>query len=200
MRKKLVKDTQMEEQILEAGKRLFFKEGKLYATMQDIADELKVSRPVVNYYYRTKESLMDFFYKDALTCTSKRLNYIIEPGATFYEGVASYIEDTLNHREEYPYLDTFMAIEANCHPLTTDLTEYKAEKLARFLSMVKDEMDKGTILKTEPINFLFDMLSLITYPLVIGSLYKSILSIDEKAYNKALKERKEIILKRLFAK
>jgi AcrR family transcriptional regulator len=199
MRKKVQKDTQMEEQILETAKRLFFKEGKLYATMQDIADELKVTRPVVNYYYRTKETLMDFFYKDALTCISKRLNFIIEPGLTFYEGVSAYIEDTLNHREEYPYLDTFMAIEFNCHPLTADLTEYKAEKLARFLAIVKEEMAKGTIMKTEPINFLFDMLSLITYPLVIGPLYKSILTMNETNYRKALEERKEIILKRLFA-
>lgn len=198
MRKKIEKDTRMEQQIAETAKRLFFVEGKLHATMQDIADELKVSRPVVNYYFRTKDALMEVFYRDAITCTSKRLNYVIEPGATFYEGISNYIEDTLNHREEYPYLDTFMVIEMNCRPLTADLSGYKAQKLAKFLNIVSNEMEKGTILRTEPINFLFDMLSLITYPLVIGPLYKSILEIGDKLYKKALDERKQIILKRLF--
>jgi len=152
----------------------------------------------VNYYYRTKESLMDVFYKDALTCTSKRLDFITEQGATFYDGIANYIEDTLNHREDYPYLDTFMAIEVNCHPLTADLSEYKAYKLSQFLAIVKIEMDKGTIIKTEPVNFLFDMLSLITYPLVIGPLYKNVLSLSDNVYKKSAWRKKRNYFKKAF--
>ena len=200
MRKKIEKDTQMEERILETAKRLFFMEGKLHATMQDIADELKVTRPVVNYYFRTKDTLTERFYKEAVSCLSKRLDYAIEPGAVFYEGISNYVEDTLNHREKYPYLDIFMVIEMNCQPLTADLSDYKAEKLAKFLKIAKQEMDKGNILITEPTNFLFDMLSLIFYPLVIGPLYKNILSIEDESYKEIMNERKEIILKRLFVK
>jgi len=190
----------MEQAILEAAKRLFFVEGKLHATMQDIADELKVSRPVVNYYFRTKDVLMDVFYKDAISCIVKRLNYVIEPSATFYDGISNYIEDILNHRDKHPYLDTFMVIEMNCRPLTADLSDYKADKFARFLSIVEKEMKKGTILKTDPVNFLFDMFSLITYPMVIGPLYKNVLAISDRHYKKILGERKTIILKRLFTK
>jgi AcrR family transcriptional regulator len=200
MRKKVEKDTKMEEQIIVTAKRLFFKEGKLHATMQDIADELKVSRPVVNYYFRTKDFLIESFYKEAVECLSRRLDYVIEPGVLFYDGISNYVEDTLSTRNEYPYLDTFMVIEMNCRPLTADLSDYKAEKLAKFLNIVKKEMEKGAILKTEPANFLFDLLSLITYPLVIGPLYKNILSIEDTKYKRIISERKEIILKRLFVK
>lgn len=200
MRKKLEKDTRMEEQIIDTAKRLFFMEGKLHATMQDIADELKVSRPVVNYYFRTKDMLMEKFYKEAVVCLTNRLNFVIEPGSSFYNGISNYVEDTISSRNKYPYLDTFMVIEMNCRPLTADLSDYKAEKLAKFLNTVKQEMKKGTILKTDPVNFLFDLLSLITYPLVVGPLYKNILSIENKNYKKIIDERKEIILKRLFVK
>ena len=75
-----------------------------------------------------------------------------------------------------------MVIEMNCRPLSADLSDYKVEKLSKFLNVVKKEMDKGTILKTEPVNFLFDLLSLLTYPLVIGPLYKNILSIKDTPY------------------
>jgi AcrR family transcriptional regulator len=190
----------MEEQIIATAKRLFFMEGKLHATMQDIADELKVSRPAVNYYFRTKDTLMEKFYKEAVECLSNRLNYVIEPGALFYEDISNYIEDSLNTRDKYPYLDTFMVIEMNCRPLSADLSDYKVERLAKFLDIVKKEMDKGTILMTDPLNFLFDLLSLITYPLVIGPLYKNILSVEDTDYKQIIGERKEIILKRLFAK
>jgi len=118
----------MEEQILETAKKLFFMEGKLHATMQDIAGELKVSRPVMNYYFRTRAALTERFYKEAVSCLSRRLDYIIELAATVYEGISNYIEDTLNHREEHTYLDTFMVIEMNCRPLTSDLSDYKSDK------------------------------------------------------------------------
>lgn len=200
MRKKIEKDTTMETQILDTAKQVFFVEGKLDATMQDIADVLKVTRPVVNYYFRTKDILIEKFYKEAVTCLSHRLNHVTEPGKLFYESIANYIEDSLNSREKYTYLDTFMVIEMNCRPTSADLSDYKAEKLIKFLDIVKKEMEKGTILKTDPINFLFDMLSLIYYPLVIGPLYKNILSISDNDYKRILGERKEIILKRLFVK
>lgn len=200
MRKKAEKDNKMEIQILDTAKRLFFVEGKLHTTMQDIADEIKVSRPVVNYYFRTRDMLMEIFYKEAVSCLIKRLDYVIEPGVNFYQGISNFIEDTFTQRDKNPYLDTFMVIEMNCRPLTADLSDYKAEKFKTFLDLVKTEMEKGTILKTDPVNFLFDLFSLITYPLVIGPLYKNILDLSDPHYKTILSERKEIILKRLFAK
>jgi TetR/AcrR family transcriptional regulator len=94
MRKKIEKDTSMELQILDTAKRVFFVEGKLNATMQDIADELKVTRPVVNYYFRTKDILIEKFYKEAVTCLSDRLNHVIEPGKPFYDCISNYIEES----------------------------------------------------------------------------------------------------------
>lgn len=200
MRKKVEKDTKMEEEILEAAKKLFFVEGKLHATMQDIADEVKVSRPVVNYYFRTKDALMEIFYKEVVDCIVKRLDYVINSESDFHTGIYNYIDDTLTHRDKYPYVDTFMVIEMNCQPFTADLSHYKIEKFEKFLKIVKSEMEKGTILKTDPINFLFDMFSLITYPLVIGPLYKNVLNMTDTHYKKLLADRKEIIMKRLFVK
>lgn len=200
MRKKIEKDNRMEEQIIKTSKRLFFMEGKLHATMQDIADELKVTRPVVNYYFRTKDVLIERFYKEAVDCLTQRLNHMLEPGLSFYEKISNYIGDSLDTGEIYTYLDTFMVIEMNCRPLSADLSDYKVEKLIKFLDMVQKEMENGTILKTNPINFLFDLLSLITYPHVIGPLYKNILSIGDDRFKIILDERREIILKRLFVK
>jgi TetR/AcrR family transcriptional regulator len=200
MRQKIVKDTKMEEQIIAAAKRVFFTEGKLHATMQDIADEIGVTRPVVNYYFRTKDVLMEKFYKETIECLTVRLNFLLDTDSSFYNNISNFIEDSFNARNKYPYVDTFMVIEMNCRPLTSDLSEYKAEKFMKFLKIVQQEMDKNTLLKTDPLNFLFDLFSLITYPLVIGPLYKNILDVSDKRYKESMAERKEIILKRLFVK
>lgn len=175
-------------------------EGKLHATMQDIAEELKVTRPVVNYYFRTKDVLIERFYKEATACLTQRLDFVIDSDLSFYEGISKFIESTFSDREKHTYLDVFMVIEMNCRPLSADLSDYKAEKFIKFLKVIDSEMEKGTILKTHPLNFLFDLFSLITYPLVIGPLYKEVLSIKNSDYKKLLGERREIILKRLFVK
>ncbi|MFH6991149.1 TetR/AcrR family transcriptional regulator [Flavobacterium sp. FlaQc-48] len=84
----------MREQIIAAAKRMFFTERKLHDTMQDIADEIGVTRPVVNYYFRTKDVLMEKFYKETIECLTVRLNFLLDTDSSFYNNISNFIEDS----------------------------------------------------------------------------------------------------------
>ena len=67
-----------------------------------------------------------------------------------------------------------------------------------FLNRLEEEMEKGTIEKMEPIQFLLNMISLVNFPLAVRPLLQQNLNINDKEYKRILSERKEIILNTLF--
>ena len=50
-------DLNSEHKILDAAKTIFIQKGFDGARMQDIADEAKLNKSLVHYYYRSKEEL-----------------------------------------------------------------------------------------------------------------------------------------------
>jgi TetR/AcrR family transcriptional regulator len=62
-------------------------------------------------------------------------------------------------------------------------------------------MKKGTIPTYEPANFLINIMSLITFPIVMRPVFREVFNIStEEQYQKIYKERKEIAMTILFNK
>ena len=55
-----------EERILEAAKTVFIRKGFDGASMEDIAAEAEITRPSLNYYFRTKEKLFSAIFVFAM--------------------------------------------------------------------------------------------------------------------------------------
>ena len=53
------RDKGTEQLIKDTAKRIFFSDGKLHATTQDIADAAGVNRTLVNYYFRSRDMLFE---------------------------------------------------------------------------------------------------------------------------------------------
>ena len=56
----------MEQKIIEAAKATFLKKGFKDTNMSDIAAEVGLTRPAMNYYFRTKERLFQAVFGDIL--------------------------------------------------------------------------------------------------------------------------------------
>ena len=97
------RDTGAEENIKEAAKRIFFVEGKLNATTQDIANEAGVNRTLLNYYFRTREALFDQVYKEALSALSQKMDEVFKAELPFRQKVENIIEVFLEDIITYPF-------------------------------------------------------------------------------------------------
>ena len=60
------RDTGTEQLIKDTAKRIFFSEGKLHATTQDIADAAGVNRTLLNYYFRSRDILFEQVATEAM--------------------------------------------------------------------------------------------------------------------------------------
>ncbi len=59
------KKDQTQELIKETAKNLFFVKGKFDATTQEIADEAGVNRTLINYYFRSRDKLIQIIFDEA---------------------------------------------------------------------------------------------------------------------------------------
>ena len=63
----MTRDLSAEEKILNAARRVFENKGMSGARMQEIADEAKINKSLLHYYYRSKQNYLKPFLKQHLT-------------------------------------------------------------------------------------------------------------------------------------
>ena len=189
---------QTEELIKETAKKMFFTEGKFHATTQEIADEAKVNRTLINYYFRSRNNLINIIFDEAKMVSHEKSRAIFDRDKDIKDLIAEFIDDSLNTGIQYPYLETYIVTQMNKQDVCVFERNDMKEVTKAFLSRLEEEMENGRINKMEPIQFLLNMISLINFPLTVRPLIQQNLDINDKDYKRILSERKEIILNTLF--
>lgn len=196
------KDTETEDAIKQAAKRLFFVEGRFNATTQEIADAAGVNRTLLNYYFRSRNKLFDLVLMDARKHFKKKMQFVFQSDITFKEKIEQFIEIYLAEAIAYPYLETYMVARLNQKLVKNEIPQEHEEQtkndMKKFLAAVESEMEKGTIKKMDPVHFIWNLVSLLSFPIVMKPMYKRMLDLNDKEYQKLIEDRKEIILSMMF--
>lgn len=191
-----IKKDQTQELIKETTKNLFFVKGKFDATTQEIADAAGVNRTLINYYFRSRDNLIQIIFDEAHKVEHEKSDIIMNSDLPFKEKISQFIESSLSTSLQYPYLETYIVSQinkGNCHK--KDIEEGELEKLYKD---IETEMELGNIEKMKPIQFVLNMISLLVFPSAIRPLLMENLMIDETEFDKIISERKGIILNMLF--
>lgn len=190
------KKDQTQELIKETAKNLFFVQGKFKATTQEIADEAGVNRTLINYYFRSRDNLIQIIFDEAHRLEKKKSEIIMNSDLPFKEKIAKFIDGSLSTSLQYPYLETYIVSQINkgsCHK--KDVEENELKKLYQD---IEREMELGNIEKMKPVQFLINMISLLVFPSAVRPLFLENLMIGNKEFDKIISERKDIILNMLF--
>jgi TetR/AcrR family transcriptional regulator len=190
------KKDQTQELIKDTAKNLYFVKGKFDATTQEIADAAGVNRTLINYYFRSRDNLIQIIFDEAQKVEKEKSEIIMNSDLPFKEKISQFIDGSLSTSLQYPYLETYIVSQINkgtCHH--KDIEE---EELNKLYEDIRNEMELGNIDKMDPIQFVLNMISLLVFPSAVRPLLMENLMIGEKEFDKIISERKEIILNILF--
>ncbi len=190
------KKDQTQELIKETAKHLFFVQGRFAATTQEIADEAGVNRTLINYYFRSRDNLIQIVFDEAHKVEKEKSEIIMRSDLTFKEKISRFIEGSLETSLKYPYLETYIVSQLNngsCHK-----KDVEEEELKQLYKDIEKEMALGNIEKMEPMQFILNMISLLVFPSAVRPLIMENLAISETEFNRLIADRKDIILKLLF--
>jgi TetR/AcrR family transcriptional regulator len=186
-----------EELIKTTAKEIFFNRGNLHATTQEIADEAGVNRSLINYYFRSRDLLFKTVYNEAVETMRSQLDNVIYSKVPFKEKLENFIEVYMNEILKYPYKESFLITEI-CSKNFLLKEKKKSPALIFFLEEVEAEMEKGNIKKICPIHFLFNLFSLMAYPVIMAPLYRKLFDLNKEKYNTLINERKALVLQMIF--
>jgi AcrR family transcriptional regulator len=197
-----VKDSKTEQLIKDTAKRIFLKEGRMLATTQDIADAAGVNRTLLHYYFRSRDVLFNMVFKEALANLRERLHSVIGEKETFRHKIEKFLEVFFEQAKETPYLEAFIVLQLNQNPAVYEELFFKLpggdQRMKNFLKEIQCEMDKGVVHQMNPIHFVMNLFSLMSYPLIAKPIYQNMFNINEAAFNKLFNERKKVILALIF--
>ncbi|MEI6949528.1 TetR/AcrR family transcriptional regulator [Paraflavisolibacter sp. H34] len=197
-----VKDCKTEHHIRETAKRIFFKEGKMRATTQDIADAAGVNRTLLHYYFRSRDALFTAVFQEAFQKLRQGLHAAIESQEPFRQKLESFINAYFDQLVEAPYLETFLVLQLAQDPGKYEELFIKMpggeDRIQRFLAEIQSEMDKGTIPPMDPVQFYMSLFGLMAYPLLARPIYQNLFHLDDATFDRLYKERKKLILSLVF--
>lgn len=193
------KDEATEELIRNTAKRLFFGEGRFNATTQEIADAAGVNRTLINYYFRSRDTLFEQVFTAAQVEEQRRTETIVFSELPFRDKIAQFIDDSFEMAHEYPYMEIYLVTQFNQGCYFKDM-EGMDRMIAKFYGEVEAEMNKGHIRKMAPVQFLLNMISLISFPVSMRPLFQKTMKLTDAEYEAILADRKNIIMDILFIK
>jgi TetR/AcrR family transcriptional regulator len=192
-----VTDQDTEKLIKDTAKRLFFGEGRFNATTQEIADAAGVNRTLINYYFRSRDKLVETVFEDAQKQEQELTEQIVFSDLPLREKISRHLDSCFEQAKQYPYLEIYMVTQMNQGCVYKD-REKMGTLLDKFYLEIALEMEKGTIAKMRPEHFALNFISLMSFPISMRPLLQETMGMTKEYYDVLLEERKEIVLNTLF--
>lgn len=195
------KDKGTEHHIKETAKQVFFKEGRFNATTQEIADAAGVNRTLLHYYFRSREILLEKVLLEGQAAFRIKMSEMVNHELSFRGKMEQLIDMWIEHVKEFPYLDAYLVTQIQngvfWESMKKDDKE-TAKRTAAFFEELQIEMKEGRVPQMEPIQFLLNFISMVSYPVIMRPLLETTLFKNKKAYSQAIIERKQAIMAALF--
>jgi AcrR family transcriptional regulator len=184
-----------EEKILEAAKKVFVLNGLDGTSMQQIADEAKINKSLLHYYFRTKEKLFGTVLKYAFRFIVPQIQDILNSNDDIFVKierlVAEYIELLMKNR----FIPAFIIHEINRNPDSlVQIMKGAGINPQIFIDQFELEIKKGTIRPMDARQLILNIIALCIFPIIARPIVQRLFfENNEKNYQQFLEERKKVV-------
>ncbi|MBP7557154.1 MAG: TetR/AcrR family transcriptional regulator [Chitinophagaceae bacterium] len=190
------KDTNTEQRILEAAKKVFVRKGMAGARMQDIADEAGINKALLHYYFRNKEKLFEMIFMEAASKLFPRINQLFTAELPLFEKIERFCHEYIDIVKSNPYLPLFVLNEINQNPGHFLQKYWKGEHKpnpSQLLNQIAEEVQRGTIRPIHPVNLMINLVSMTIFPFMAKPMLEANLGISADQFNDFIEQRKKEI-------
>lgn len=188
-----IKDHHTEKLILEAANKVFLEKGFDGARMHEIAEEAKINKALLHYYYRSKEKLFEAVFVNAFYNFVPKIQSIIKADMPFFKKIELFVGQYIEMLEKHPHVPMFVLHELSRNPdHLLELMKVNNLEIASFMSQIKKEVKKGNIIDVEPSTLITRIISLTVFPFISRPILQYVFfNNDIKAYQKLIEKSKK---------
>jgi AcrR family transcriptional regulator len=186
-------DNTTEKKILDAAKVVFLEKGFDGARMQEIADEAKINKALLHYYFRCKDNLFNAIFQEAFQQFLPKVAEVMMTEKPLFEKIEFFIDNYITMLLNNPHLPGFIMHELNRNPgRIVNIIKSSGVKPEYLGIAIQKEVDAGLIIPIDPVHLIINMLGLCLFPIIgkpiiTGFFFNG----STRAYQKFLSERKK---------
>ncbi len=184
-----------ENRIKEAARKIFIKKGLAGARMQEIADEAKINKAMLHYYYRNKEQLFKKIFEEVAAEFVPKIFSILGEDRPLEVKVQDFVSHYLDMLTRNPFLPLFLLSELRSQPefFENAVGIKRSGILEKLAIQLKSEAKSGHIKPISPANFMANLMSLSIFPFLAQPMLQLIFSMNTQEFNNFIEERKQLI-------
>lgn len=187
--------------LLSTARKLFITKGVDRVGVREIATQAGVNLSLMNYYFQSKENLLEQVVAESIQEVGSRQQEILNSGQTIAEKIREFISSYIDFLCKDPMLVSFVL--SVFHRSSDGAPNLKSVGLLYnndyFARQIKHEVEIGTIKPTDPEQLFVSMISLIFFPFAIKPLIKDRLQATHAEISIFLQGRKEHVYEMVMA-
>ena len=182
-----------ENRILKAAKKVFIKNGLSGTRMQHIANEAKINKALLHYYFRSKEKLFDAVFKYAFFKFVPKIEEILNSDNSIFEKIELIAEQYISALMRNQFIPLFVLHEINRNPKRLyELMQQVGITPVKLVEQIQQEIKKGNIINIRPEQLIINLLSLCVFPIAGRPLLQRVFfHNDKRQYKQFLESRKK---------
>jgi AcrR family transcriptional regulator len=186
-------ETETEEQILEAAKKVFQQHGFAGARMQAIADEAGINKSMLHYYFRSKDKLFQKVFQASIREFFPKIFEVLNSEMELDSKVKKLVDTYYTMFLKHPHLPRFVIHEMNQHPERfKKFMQHNGMKIpVQFIEQIQKEVKANRIKEIEPKEFIINTIGLCVFPLIARPMIETVFQMDEEQYRDFLENRKK---------
>jgi TetR/AcrR family transcriptional regulator len=191
----ILKDDNTEKRILEAARNVFHIKGFSGARMQEIADEAKINKAMLNYYFRSKDKLFEAVLKEAFQNFFPKVFHMVNTDLPLFEKIENFVSGYLTFLQNNRCIPGFILGELAQNPqrLKDFFSENGIKPPEKFLQEIRDAVKNNEIVPIEPTTLVLNILSLCIFPIVAKPIIETVFNISEEQYDNMIEARKKSV-------
>jgi len=194
------RDTDTEQQILEAARTVFLRQGTAGARMQEIAREAGVNQALLHYYFRSKERLSAAVFQQIASRIFPALVQTLGADISIDEKIDSLVGVYLDNLSQNPFVPGYLISELHHHPervqqlLAGAIGADPQTVLLPLLKKLKKQIDErvraGTMRRIQPQQLVINLISLCIFPFAARPMLSIAFGLDDPAFARFIGQRR----------
>jgi AcrR family transcriptional regulator len=186
------KDTNTEQRILEAAKKIFIVKGRDGARMQEIADEAGINKSLLHYYYRSKDKLFEAVLTEAFKGILPDVAALMTGQKSVFEKIRLFAASYIESINQNPLLPTFVIHELGRDPMTiARLIKSSGINPLPFINQVQEEIKDGKINPIDPFHLIINLIAMCIFPFVARPILQHVIfNDDNQIFDSFIEQRK----------
>ncbi|MBN2663443.1 MAG: TetR/AcrR family transcriptional regulator [Bacteroidales bacterium] len=192
------KDKSTEAKILEAANKVFVEKGLDGARMQEIADEAKINKSLLHYYYRSKDKLFSEVFQKVIKTFLPDTVKIFDSEKSLFEKIETFTLEYITLLEKNPFLPMFVLHELSQKPIKITDTfsgffdNLKQNQFEILKFQIEKEIQNGIIRPIEFDQLIVNIMSLCIFPFAAKPILMKLFFGDNKNQYKNFADKRKI--------